>query len=146
MSEGFRSGRVGPVLLVRWVEVPRVATLKGLEREIERATREHGQPVRVVLVLPERLGIPDADARQYASEGARKLMLERCERIDSVLEGDSVTQSMLRTVLRTMQMLIRTDSARTVTYASVDEAIAALPAALRAHVPALRELAHTLRG
>lgn len=118
---GYRSKRVGDVLLFLWVAQPTVADMRALDLLVDRTARELGRRMHLVMAVGEHIPLPDSDARQYGTESARRALEASCAHIYTVILGDSFRTSVVRTLLRTMQILMGANRERTSTHASFSE-------------------------
>ena len=135
-------GRSGDVGLVLWHGDPTLAANRWLLGHIVSARRA-GHPYRIGLqLIAEQAPLPDAETRRFV-QAMFKEELPHIHRFINAPLGDSMKQSLVRTVLRGMAMI--SDKSRAVVIAStLEEALDMASAVASAETPPRSVLRRTV--
>ncbi len=113
---------IRPIFFVRWLD-PKGSDLEGVQVELEAACGRHGGPVIYVAIVPVECTPPDEKARAGFVATMREV-LERCETMHFVMEGQGFKNAILRTSLATV-LLVRGQRAKVSVHNSLEEALTA---------------------
>ena len=92
---------VGRVFVAYWHRSPDILNVREATTGLARARLTVGAPLIVCAYVPEWVEPPPTDVRRYIIETTPE-MLEYCESIHTVQEGDGILPSAFRTVGRAM--------------------------------------------
>ena len=115
----FASDPVGPVLLNLWERGATQADVEALERAIEAHAEAIGEPVAVLMVIPENTSLPDEGARRAAGTMIRRAAIRR---VVVVIEGRGFGPGAMRSVFVGLGLIYKPGITWTVR-ASLDEAV-----------------------
>jgi hypothetical protein len=139
---GVCFAREGDVGLVLWHGEPTLAANRWLVGLISSARRA-GKGIRVgIQLIDGGSGMPDAEARRYVQQAFSE-ELPHVRRFVNAPLGDSMKQSLVRTVLRGMAMI--GDKAKVVVIAStIDEALDLVAPVASSDTPSRTVLSRTI--
>jgi hypothetical protein len=95
---------VGRVLLSRGFSDEREADLSRLLRQVAAARREVGRPIVCFMIVDSDAEVP-SEAGRAAMQRASVSLLNYCESLTLIVEGNGLKRTLLRTVFRGMVML-----------------------------------------
>lgn len=95
---------VGRVLLSRGFSDDREADLSRLLRQVATARREVGRPIVCFMIVDSDAEVP-SEAGRAAMQRASVSLLNYCESLTLIVEGNGLKRTLLRTVFRGMVML-----------------------------------------
>lgn len=129
----YETQLLGRDFVVRWKKTPSRAAVEALARDFDTAHTAAGEPIVLFVVIPtDEVDLPPPDARAAFQASIRNIF-ERCASVETIILGDGIRASLMRTALRAMTIISRR-SDRVYIHASADDAIRArqLPAGVAA--------------
>jgi hypothetical protein len=136
----FRTCQIDRVIAVRWQGLDRDDVVR-FSLEIQKAHDAARRPLTLLSIIPEDSGLPDQATRKVLGDRGAAVM-KNCDTALVIIEGSGVRMSLVRGLIRTLAVLMRTPL-RPMMYASVDEALANLPSDL---VPQRSRIREALRA
>lgn len=95
---------VGRVLLSRGFSDESEAALSRMLRQVASARREAGRPIVCFMIVDPDAEVP-SEAGRAAMQRASVLLLNHCESLTLIVEGNGLERTLLRAVFRGMVML-----------------------------------------
>ncbi len=92
---------VGRVFLVRAFKTENAGDLSRVIRQVTSARREAGRPILCFMIVDPEAELP-TDAGREAMQRTTLSLLNYCESVTLIIEGNELRQTLLRTVLRGM--------------------------------------------
>lgn len=124
----YRVGMIGNVFIVRWLGVPSKGDNHAVLRDLRDARRRLGRNVVFLNVTPEDVDLPGAEARADM-QSITPEMLECTDAVQLLIEGTGVARTMLRSLVRAMNVAGRRGD-KVLIHASLADFVRANEAAL----------------
>ncbi len=97
----YRSSLIGNVFVVRWSEPPQVVDNVTILQDLRAARQRAEAPLLFCNIVSDATDVPSAEVRAHAVRITPEI-LELCDSMHLVLEGEGLVRSLLRTVIRGM--------------------------------------------
>jgi hypothetical protein len=119
---------IRPVFFVRW-DTPTKHDLPRIQVQLEEAYKENEGPVVYVAIVPDGSSPPDDDLRAEFI-GRMAEVLDRCDTMHFVIEGEGFKHAVVRTSLATI-LLVRGQRTKVFVHRSLDDALTAAAKKMR---------------
>lgn len=143
-NEGVVVRAQGDLGVIVWAGTPTVASNRWLVESLLAGLAEPNESYVVLQVILPQAGTPDTEARRYIQDAFRTRLTGLRLLVTTPL-GDSLTVSVVRTIMRGM-IILSGQSQRIRLAGSIDEALGALGRESQAATPSRREVLTTLRA
>lgn len=97
----YRSSLIGNVFVVRWSDPPQVVDNVAILRDLRTARQRVEAPLLFCNIVTDATEVPNAEVRAHAVRITPEI-LELCDSMHLVLEGEGLVRTLLRTVIRGM--------------------------------------------
>lgn len=100
-----RTAAIEGILVVRWDDTPDLEGVAAITKEARELCRTCGKKIVLLVVVPPKVGLPNADVRKvFTDQLATMMQSARC--MVMVLEGEGLLHSVKLSVVTGIQLLM----------------------------------------